>query len=178
MQHPSGSINELWEAFFSLKRNKIPGYHEISFKVIKKCSSKLCEPLKHVFNLSIQTGVFPDKLKINRVSPVYKAGNSSDRTICRPISALPCFSKNLERIMYNRLFSYVSQKEILYSKQFGFQSVHLTEHAKLMNLLKIICKLKGVSTDLAKAFDNVNHSIIVNILGISMEKILNGLKVN
>ena len=95
----------------SAKLNKSPRYDEISFNVVKKCYSDLCEPLKRVFNLSIETGVFRDKLKIPRVSPVYKAGDSSDLTNYRPISVLPCFSKILERIMYNRLFSYVPQKK-------------------------------------------------------------------
>ena len=58
MQHKSVSRNELRDVFFSLKLNKSPGYDEISFNVVKKCLSKLCETLKHVFNLSIETGVF------------------------------------------------------------------------------------------------------------------------
>ena len=99
--------------------------------VVKKCFSELCEPLKHVFNLSIETGVFPGKLKIARVSPVYKVGDNRDLTNYRPISVLPCFSKILEIIMYNRLFSYVSQEKILYSKQCGCQSGQSTEHAIL-----------------------------------------------
>ena len=57
MQHKSVSINELRIAFFSLKLNKIPGYDEISFNVVKKCFSELCKPLKHVFNVSIETEV-------------------------------------------------------------------------------------------------------------------------
>ena len=60
MQHKSVSINDLRDAFFSLKLNKSPGYDEISYKVVKKCFSELCEPLKHVFNLSIESGVFTD----------------------------------------------------------------------------------------------------------------------
>ena len=68
--------------------------------------------------------ILKKKLKIARVSPVYKAGDIGDLTNYRPISVLPCFSKILERIMYNRLFSYGSQEKILYSKQFGFQSGH------------------------------------------------------
>ena len=115
----------------SYTEQKSTGYDEISFSVVKKCFSELCEPLKHTFNLSIETGVFPNKLKTARVSPVYKAGGSSDLTNYRPISALPCFSKILEGIMYNRLFSYVSQGKILCSKQFGFQSGYSTEHAIL-----------------------------------------------
>ena len=72
MQRKSASVNELREASFPLKLNKSAGYEEISFNVIKKCFSELCKPLKHVFNFSIETGLFPDKLKIDRVSPVYK----------------------------------------------------------------------------------------------------------
>ena len=93
MQHKSVSINELRDAFFSFKLNKSPGYDEISFNVVKKCFSELWEPLKHVFNSSIETGVFPGKLKIACVLPVYKAGDSSDLTNYRPISVFPCFSK-------------------------------------------------------------------------------------
>ena len=131
MQYKSVSINELRDAFFSLKLNKSPGYDEISFKVVTKCFSELCEPLKHVFNFPIETGVFPDKLKIARVSPVYKAGDSSDLTNYRAISVLPCFSKILGRIMCNRLFSYVCQEKIFYSKQFAFQFSQSTEHVIL-----------------------------------------------
>ena len=78
MQHKSVSINELRDTYFSLKLSKSPGYDEINSNVVKKCFSQLCEPLKHVFNLSIETRVFPDKLKIARVLPVYNAGDSSD----------------------------------------------------------------------------------------------------
>ena len=131
MQHKLVLINELRDVFFSLKLNKSPGHDEISFNKIKKCFSELYKPLKHVFNLSIETGVLPDKLKIARVPPTYKAGDSSDITNYRPISVLPSFSKILERIMHNCLFPYMSQEKILYSKQLGFQSGHSTEHTIL-----------------------------------------------
>ena len=75
--------------------------------------------------------VSPDKLKIARVSPVYKAADIGDLTNYRPISVLLSFSKVLEKIMYNRLFSYASQQKILYLKEFGFQAGHSTEHAIL-----------------------------------------------
>ena len=132
IQHKSVSINELRDAFFSFKfNNKSPGYDEICFNVFKKCFSELCKPLKYVFTLPIETGVFPDKLKIARASPAYKVGDIGGLTNYRPMSVLPCLSKILERIMYNRLFSYVSQEKILYSKQFGLQSGHSTEYAIL-----------------------------------------------
>ena len=135
MQHKSVLINELRDAFFSIKLYKSPGYDDISLNVVKKCFNELCETFENVFNLSTEVGVFPDKLKIARVSPVYKAGDNSDLTNYRLISVLPCFSKILESIMYNRLLSYVSQEKILYSKQFGFQSGNSTEHAILHAIL-------------------------------------------
>ena len=57
-------MNELKDAFFSLKINKSPGYDDISFYVLKKCFSSLCEPLKYLFNLSFEKGIFQDDLKI------------------------------------------------------------------------------------------------------------------
>ena len=58
------SVNELKEAFFSLKINKTPGYDDITFNVVKKCFGVLYKPLLHIFNLSVQTGIFPDDLKL------------------------------------------------------------------------------------------------------------------
>ena len=67
-----GSISELKDAFFSLQVNKRPGYDGISFNVVKHCFGSLHKPLLHIFNLSIQKGIFPDKLKIAKVTPAYK----------------------------------------------------------------------------------------------------------
>ena len=101
----------------------------MSFNVIKKCLGELCEPLKYLFNLSIFKRIFPDDLKIAKVTPIYKADNSSYISNYRPISMPPCFSKMLERIMYSRLQKYLKDQNILYDKQFGFRTSHSTEHA-------------------------------------------------
>ena len=97
------SINELKDAFFFLKTNKSPGADEINFNIIKHCFGELCGPLKYLFDLSLQSGVFPDLMKIAIVSPIFKTGDTADISNYRPISVLPCFSKILERVMYNRL---------------------------------------------------------------------------
>ena len=91
--------------------------------------SSLCERLQYLFNLSIEKGIFPDDLKIAKVTPIYKADDKSDLTNYRPISVLSCFSKILEWIMYNRLHQYLTENKIHYPKQFGFQTGHSTEHA-------------------------------------------------
>ena len=117
------------DAFFSLKINKSPYHDGRSFNVIKKCFGELYEPLKYLFNLSIVKGIFPDDLKIAKVTPIYKADNNSNVSNYRPISVLPCFSKMLERIMYNFLQKYLKDQNILYDKQFGFQTGHSTDYA-------------------------------------------------
>ena len=60
--------------------------------------------------------------------PIYKGGDKENVVNYRPISALPCFSKILERIMYNRLYLYLAENYLLYKKQFGFQIEHSTDH--------------------------------------------------
>ena len=96
MSVDSLSINEVKEAFFSLKINKSPGYDEIDFNVIKSCFSELNMPLKYLFDMSLVSGIFPDKLKIARVIPLYKAGDPANISSYKPISVLPCFFKMLE----------------------------------------------------------------------------------
>ena len=70
-------------------------------------------------------------MKIAKVSPTFKKGDKSILSNYRPISALPWFSKILEHIMYNRLYTYLAENNILFNKQFGFRASHSTEHALL-----------------------------------------------
>ena len=87
----------------------------------------LCEPLIYLFQVSLEKGVFPDDLEIAKVTSIYKASDSSYVSNYRPISVLPCFSRILERLIYNRLCKY--ETNILYEKQFDFQSGYSTNDA-------------------------------------------------
>ena len=64
--------DELKRIFFSLKSNKTSGYDNINVNVVKKIYEELKTPLMRIFNLSLSTGIFPDKLKIAKVSPIFK----------------------------------------------------------------------------------------------------------
>ena len=106
--------------------NKSPGFDGIRFTVFKSCFGVLYKSLLRVFNLSIVKGIFPDDLKIARVTPVLKGVDEKDLGNYRPLSVLPYFSKILEKIMYNRLCNHFIKNNILYSKQFGFRKGHST----------------------------------------------------
>ena len=129
MENKPLSINELKDAFFSLKINKSTCHDDISYNVVNKCFGELCTPLKHVFDLSFENGIFPDSLKIAKVTPVYKSNDSNSLSNFRPIIVLPCVSNMLERIMYTQLYSYLQENKTLFSKQFSFQTGNSTDHA-------------------------------------------------
>ena len=173
MENKPITLNELKKAFCSLKTNRSAGYDDISYNVVKNCFRELCDlcdPLLHIFNLSYSSGIFPDSLKIGKVTPTYKAGNSSYLDNYRPISVHPCFSKILERIIYTIVYTYLQKKKILYCKQFGFQAGHSTDHAIIQLSNQIYENFEenkytlGVFIDLSKAFDTVDHKRLMSKL--------------
>ena len=95
-------------------------------------------PLKHILNLSLQTAIFPNGMKIAQVLPIFKKVRDSFSLITGQISILPCFSKLLERIMYNRLYKYPLQNNLFYEKQFAFQASNSMEHAIIQLISQIL----------------------------------------
>ena len=113
---------ELESLINKLKNGKSPGADNIGVKMVKENAFILVDPLIHLFNLSITTGIVPDKLKIAKVVPVYK--NKGETTFpgnYRPISLLSIFDKLLEKVMYSRLYKHLHANQILYQYQFGFR---------------------------------------------------------
>ena len=154
------TINELKNAFFSLKINKSTVADEIG---------ELSDILRYVFGLSLQTWIFPDPLKIAKMTPVFKTGDLKEISNYRPLSVLPCFSKILERIMHNCLYSYLVNEKILYSKQFDFQKGHSTEHAIAQLTDQIHESFENnnyicLFINLSKAFNNIDHAILLKKL--------------
>ena len=130
----------------------------------------MSKPLLHIFRLSLEEGIFPDDLKAAKVTPIFKAGDENDFGNYRTISVLSCFSKMLEKIMYKRLFNPLSEHNLLYQKQLGFQQGHSTEHA-IMQLIDQIndtfennCFALGIFIDISKGFETVDHQILISKL--------------
>ena len=100
---------------------KAVGYDNIPMLLIQKTIHVIAKPLSHIINLSFSSGIVPDQLEISRVIPLFKSGSKSSFDNYRPISILPSFSKILEKAFYNRLYSYLTESNILCSNQYGFR---------------------------------------------------------
>ena len=144
-----------------------PGWDGIHAKIVKSTCHVHLDVLTHVFNLSVCNGVFPCELKLAKVIPLFKSDNCMLINNYRPVSLLPVFSKILEKLMYVRLLSFVNKHKLLYKYQFGFREKHGTDIALIVLIDKIAAALNndeivlGVYLDLSKAFDTVNHEILI-----------------
>ena len=139
----------------------------------------LLEPLMVLTNASLQMGVFPELMKIAHVSPLYKSGSMVMCTNYRPISLLPVLSKIIEKVMHSRLYNFLQGTNQIYQSQYGFCKTHSCEHA-IQELLSTILKgcenkkyTAAIFLDLSKAFDTLEHGILLKKLVYSNDLPLN-----
>ena len=160
--------NEINDIIRSLKNKKSAGPDGISSFMLKQISDAICEPLAFLINKSIESGIFPDALKIAKIIPIYKSKEQNLLNNYRPISLLSSISKIFEKVLYKRLYNFVKYK--LSEKQYGFRAKHstiqaITEmYADIVEALDTRRMTIASFLDLSKAFDTIDHTILINKL--------------
>ena len=149
---------------------KAAGIDDRSGRFLKDGSRVLSKPISELCNLSIKLGSFPDSCKIAKLKPLFKKGSKTNPSNYRPISLLPLISKIIEKLIHEQTSSFLSNNELLYNYQSGFQKNHSTDSCLTFLHDKILKGFdKGLMTgmilvDLQKAFDTIDHDILLKKL--------------
>ena len=163
------NTSEIANALLTLSVNKAVGYDNIPAFFLK-VAPVLAPYLFYLLDYAFNNGIFPDNCKIATIIPIHKNGNQSNPSNYRPISILTCFSKIIERLIYKRLFSFISKNKILPSHQYGFQKKTSTAHAILDFVTASHDNIHhhhftGIFfLDFKKAFDTVCHQSLIKKL--------------
>ena len=150
------------------------GHDGISLKLSKFLAPALVKPLTLIINQSLITGIFPTKLKIAKVLPYFKKDDIMLMDNYRPISLLTSISKVFEKVVFNQLYDYFQRNYLFYSSHYGLRKLQSREFAALELTDRILKDIyyKNISLaifmDLSKAFDTLNHQILLNFACITL----------
>lgn len=170
-QISSISQSDVLSIIAGMEGNKSPGYDNISAKFVKECAQELAPTFVHLFNKMVSSSIYPNCLKIHKVVPIPKKSNASSIDDYRPVAVLSIVDKIIEKVLFHKLSDYFEGNNLLYDLQFGFRKGCSTVDA-VVNVTQYICSgldngFNGVAAiffDLTKAFDLVDHDILIQKL--------------
>ena len=136
--------------------------------MVQICDKAICKPLHLIFSSCIESGIFPTEWKMANVVPIHKRGNKQNNY--RPVSLLPIFRKIFERLIYNEMYSFFTENDLISSNQSGFkqgdscinQLLSITHD--IYQSLDQGYEVRGVFLDISKAFDKVWHKGLIHKL--------------
>ena len=159
--------HEVFNAILSLNNSKSSGQDGITSKCLKISVNCIINPLVLIINKSFFQGIFPSQFKTAKVIPIHKKGSFDSTQNYRPISLLSNISKIFEKLMHSRIYKFLTKHNLLYSNQFGFRKGRSTIDALITSINMVLtekgCKnhVIGLFYDLSKAFDTVDHNILL-----------------
>lgn len=153
------TTDEITKIIDNLDPNTSCGIDGISTKALKCVKKLIVDTLTKCVNTCMESGTFPNSLKIAKVCPIYKSGSKFELSNYRPISVLPVISKIFEKVLHSRLETYLNSKKYFYDKQYGFRQKSNTLAATIDLVTKLKNKIDQKQVALGIFIDLKKHLI-------------------
>ena len=118
------TISDVFKKLQEVNVARATGHDNIPNKILKIAAPVISLSLADLFNLSITTNTFPDDWKVAKVFPLFKSGERNDPNNFRPISVLPTIARVFERLVYEQMYAYFTENNLIQPRQSGFRSLH------------------------------------------------------